>query len=292
MKTIDLMDKIVFLDLNLSRMGDKRGLHSDEFEIDADKSRIQARKIIFKSSAFDRIKSLDSKIRRYARAQSFPYESGFHLIPSLAVDQITQDLKSYQSQRETFVQVFADVFPSIMEKQPEKLRSVFNRRDYDLDNIHDQFSMSWNFLQLSPPTNLEELNSELFKQERNKMSARMEQAFEEARLLLRETCLNLVTHLRISLESDMHGAAKRLSPSTVTNLQAFLNNFSIRDITDDRELRELIIEARMLTSGVSAESLRTMDGLRMRVRAELGVIEEAITKTLEVMPTRRIRSAK
>lgn len=290
MKTIKV-EPYAFLSINLSRMGDKRGVSSDDIEVDADKDRVKVRKVIFKSAAFDVIKSLDSEIRRYVRSQCFPYESGLHLIPMKLVDQINSRLVDYRCQRFELVANFANIYPTMMEENQPKLRKLHNENDYLTGvQVYDSFSMSWQFVQLSTPTDLESVSSEILKQERDKMQGRLNEAFEEARLLLRETCLNLVAHLRNSLENDAHGAPKRLASSTVRNLQEFLNNFNLRDITNDGELSELITQAKNLTNGIDAESLRTMDGLRARVRGELGLIEESITKTLIVEPTRRIRT--
>jgi hypothetical protein len=108
-------------------------------------------------------------------------------------------------------------------------------------------------------------------------------------MLLRETCLNLVSHLRSSLECDAYGAPKRLATSTVRNLQEFFENFNLRNVTNDAELGSLVEQGRGLISGIDAESLRTMDGLRLRVRSELNNIEQAVTDTMMVAPTRRIK---
>jgi len=270
-------------------MGDKRGVSSDEIEVDADKDLVKVRKVIFKSSNFDRIKSLDSEIRRYVRSQCFPFENGLHLVPLKMVDLITDRLHSYFLKRQEYIEAFVAVYPSLVVDANPKLRKLFNENDYDMDDVASQFTMGWQFLMLTTPTTLESVNSEMFAQERRKMQERMQEAFEEARMLLRETCLNLIQHLRVSLESDAHGAAKRLSSSTVRHLQEFLNTFDLRNVTNDHELARFVKEARQLTDGVDADSLRSMDGLRHRLRAELTGIEEAITINLVTQPTRRIR---
>ena len=289
MKVVNLSESCVFLQLNLSRMGDKRGVSSEDIEVDADKDRVKVRKVIFKSGAFDAIKSLDSEIRRYVRAQAFPYESGMHLIPLRMVDPITTRLEAYHLKRLELIEHFVEVFPIIVEQAPAHLRALHNASDYTVDGVANQFSMSWQFMQLIAPNNLEQVSNDVFKQEKFKLQERMQEAYEEARMLLRETCLNLVSHLRLSLESDAHGAAKRLSSSTVTHLQEFLNNFELRNVTNDHELETYISQAKALTNGIDAEALRTMDGLRIRMRSELETIETQITRTLLVQPTRRIK---
>jgi hypothetical protein len=289
MKQVELNQVCVFLQISLSRMGDKRGVSSDEIEVDADKDLVKVRKVIFKSAAFDSIKSLDSEIRRYVRQQCFPYDAGLHLVPLAMEPIITARLENYLQRRLVLIDQFAQVFPSLAEAFESHLRKLHNKRDYDLDNIPNQFSMAWQYLMLTTPTTLESINSELFKKEQRKMQEKWGEALDDARMLLRETCLNLVSHLRSSLDSDAYGAPKRLVTSTVRNLQEFFDNFNLRNITDDRELTSLVGQGKQLLDGIDAESLRTMDGLRLRVRSELQSIEQSVTDTLMVQPTRRIK---
>ena len=289
MKEIKLSEVAVFLQLSLTRMGDKRGVSSDEIEVDADKDLVKVRKIIFKSKAFDAIKSLDSEIRRYVRSQCFPYDAGLHMAALKMEPIITAKLEEYLRRRTILIDVFAEVFPTLGLESAAHLRKLHKESDYQYDDVRDLFSMGWQYLMVTSPTNMESINNERFKQENRKMQERWSEALDEARLLLRETCLNLVQHLRTSLEVDAYGAPKRLATSTVMNLQQFFENFNLRDITNDAELNELVERGRSLINGIDAESLRTMDGLRARIRHELTDIEQAVNDTLIQVPTRRIK---
>lgn len=289
MKLVKLDEVAVFLQLNMSRMGDKRGVSGDDIEVDADKSLVKVRKVIFKSAAFDRIKSLDGEIRKYVRAQCFPYETGMHLVPLRMMDQITQQLISYSEKRSDYIENFVNVFEGLKIEFSEKLRKLYNEKDYETGDIRGQFSMSWQFMMIQVPPTLEQISSSLYKTEQRKLESRMQEAFEEARMVLRETCLSLVTHLRNSLMPDNYGGVKRISTSTLIHLQVFLNNFNLRNITNDRELDTLVKELKELTNGVDAESLRTMDGFRARVRSGLHEVEQELEKAVTVTPSRRIK---
>lgn len=289
MREVNLSEVCVFLQLSLSRMGDKRGVSSDEIDVDADKDLVKVRKVIFKSATFDAIKSLDSEIRRYVRRECFPYDAGLHLVAYAQVPIIREQLLVYFNRRCELIDRFAEIFPTLAELSKDHLRKLHNSGDYNLDNIPSQFSMGWQFLMVTTPTTLANISDEILKEERQKMEQRWDEALEEARLLLRETCLNLVSHLRSSLESDAYGAPKRLATSTVRNLQEFFQNFSLRNVTNDSELAQLVEQGKGLLTGIDAESLRTMDGLRLRVRSELNEIEQAVNESLIVAPTRRIR---
>jgi hypothetical protein len=289
MKSIQLNDQPMFLQIGISRMGDKRGVSSDEIEVDADKDLVKVRKIIFKSPSFDKIKRLDSEIRRYVRSVCFPYESGLHLFPQKMVEIVNARLELFSEQRFGYICIFAREFENLKQEFPAKLRKLYNEKDYETGDIASQFSMWWQILKIEVPPDLDKISSAMASEERKKLQARMQEAYEEARMILRETLLDLVTHLRDSLESDHYGAPKRLATTTVTKLHEFLNQFNLRDITNDTELGELVNQIQALTHGVDAESLRTLDGLRLRVRSELQAAEEKLTEAVIVPPTRRIK---
>ena len=280
---------VVFLQIGLSRMGDKRGVSSDEIEVDADKDLVKVRKVIFKSHAFDRIKSLDSEIRRYVRGVCFPWESGLHMVAKPTVELINLQLERYEVERHEYIRAFANVWPNIREEFPDKLRKLWKEQDYDINDIPSQFSMYWNFMELKVPLDLEAVNSELFQTEQRKFRARMEEAYEEARMILRETCLQLVKHLRLSLQNDAYGASKRIHSSTVTKLQDFLNIFDLRNITNDVELKSLTDQIKGLIGNVSADFLRSSDYHRNQIHHELEGVEHSLTEAVTVAPTRRIR---
>lgn len=288
-KTVETHKKIVFLQLGISRMGDKRGVSSEDFEVDADKELVTARKKIFKSPAFDRIKSLDGEIRRWVRSQCFPYETGLHIAALDMMPYLNERLNRYFLERSAYIDTFAAVFPTLAQDFSPKLRKLWRDKDYDIDDVASHFSMYWYFIELKTPDSLDRVSAEAFRTEKNKLEQRFAEAFEEARMILRETCLRLVTHLREQLGTDAYGAQKRLSSPTVMRLQEFVDTFSLRNITNDNELQIYVNQLKSLTRGIDAESLRTMDGLRARVRSELDAIESSLTEAVELAPTRRIR---
>lgn len=277
------------MQISLSRMGDKRGVSSDEIEVDADKDLVLVRKKIFKHAAFDRIKSLDSEIRRYVRDISFPFESGLHMVAKPTATIIDQKLQNYETMRYEFIDTFSRNWGDITKDFPEKLRKLWNANDYNVGDIRSNFSMHWNFIELRVPLELEQVNSELFKTEQRKWKQRMEEAYEEARMLLRETCLELVKHLNKSLEPDMYGAAKRISSSTVEKLKTFVNTFDLRNITNDHELQTMAKRIRELLGNVNADTIRNYTSYREDLHDELTGIEHQLEKATTVMPTRRIK---
>lgn len=238
-------EEIVFLQLKLSRLGDKRGVSADEVEVDADKDLVKIRKVIFKSPRFDRIRSFDGGVRKYIRGICFPFETGVHITGLKTAERVNDRLQFFLEDRQILIDEFAEIYPELILEAEPKLRKLFNAGEYDpVEQIRESFRMTWNFWMISTPKSLDSISTEVFKEERNKMARRMEEAFEEARHILRESCITLISTLRTSLEPDMYGGSKRFSASTLRNLQDFLENFSIRDITNDTQLQTYIHEAK------------------------------------------------
>jgi 23S rRNA U2552 (ribose-2'-O)-methylase RlmE/FtsJ len=293
MKYSDLTKNCVFLQLTLQRLGDKRGVDTDKIDVDADKSFVQVRKKIFKSPRFDAIRSLDGQIRRYVRDQSYPFEAGIHLVSAPMAELIETQLIEFKKERQEKVANFVAAWDSIIGEMNPKLRALFDSDDYrDLDRVEDEFQMSWQFFMFGAPLSMEQFNTGMLKRHSQQMQHRFEEALEQARMVLRETILEMVKNLRVACEPDHYGAAKRIHSSTVNKLKGFLETFDLRNVTNDRELQRQVHEMQELLGGVDAEGLRSIDGLRQRVQLELTGIEKAIQEAVEVNPTRRIRTRK
>lgn len=286
----EMNERHVFLHLSLHKMGDKRGVDSEEVEVDADKDLVLVRKKIFKNAQYNLIKSLDGEIRRYARSQSFPFEAGLHMVALHMAPVIAQRLDEYSITRHEYVGMFANVWPMIVEEFPDKLRKLYNAKDYEIGNISNHFSMSYNFLGMEVPKRLEEIGADILRAETKKFRGRIEEAYEEARMVLRETCLTLVKHLHDCLGTDLYGAPKRMHPSAVMKMQEFLNTFDLKNITNDKEMTEITTRLRELLQGVHhPDQLREAGWFRNQIHDELEGIKYQLDEATHVAPTRRIK---
>jgi hypothetical protein len=74
------------------------------------------------------------------------------------------------------------------------------------------------------------------------------------------------------LKDGSDGKPLKFKQSTVSNLVEFLSNFSFRNVTDDRQLQDLVGRARDLLQGVAADDLRTSVDMRIRVRQGMAAL--------------------
>ncbi len=71
----------------------------------------------------------------------------------------------------------------------------------------------------------------------------------------------------------------------------FLSNFSFRNVTDDRQLQELVGRARDLLQGVAADDLRTSGDMRARVQQRMGALAADLDSILVKAGGRKMRIA-
>lgn len=287
---VDLMKECVFLRLNIHKMGDKRGVSTDVLgDVDVDKNFVSIRKKLFKSHHFDAIRSCDNETRKFVRKHCLPFDPGIYMVPIAKAEQVNYELEICHVARTTLVDEFVAAWPEIIQLiAPTNLRSWYNRPDYR-DAVGDQFWMSWSFYVFGSPTQLQDIAPAVFKAESEKLKDRMSEAFDTIRQVQGEAFLQLLTHLREVLESDASGLPKRIAASTVRNLQEFVRDFQISNVTHYGDLQRYVEQADTLLQNVDAPMLRNGDGLRQRVRTELSFIEEAITKTVVKAPVRMLR---
>ena len=123
------------------------------------------------------------------------------------------------------------------------------------------------------PGNLRRVDEALFDEAVRKAEASVNQVRDEVAQVLRAQLLDLVEHVQERLAPGEDGRPKAFRDSLVTNLAEFLDGFSLRNLTNDRQCETLVERLRKLLTGVDADDLRTSDGLRARVAAGIDKVK-------------------
>jgi hypothetical protein len=90
---------------------------------------------------------------------------------------------------------------------------------------------------------------EIFEEQREKAARQLSEAIQDIQYGLRVGLCKLVESLRDDLAPGPNGGRKRLYESAVTKLTEFLAHFDVRNVTDDRELKQVIDQLRGLPPG-------------------------------------------
>lgn len=289
----DLASTTVNLKLRFGLLGNSRKVNTSQVEVDADKEQIRVSKHLLESKELDAIRQSDGDLRRELDNYCLPgFDIGIRLLPWGALERVTQRLKGHARHREHLVDTFIDAYPRLCQEAAANLRALYNAKDYPpADYVRSKFHFSYQYLSFGTPEGLEDVNREIFAEEREKAASVLRDATAEARDFMRATVAELVTHLRDRLTPDADGKPKRLHATAVSNLQQFLGTFDLRNVSNDRELADEIQKLRGLLGDTSAEELREKKDWREAVAGDLAEIETTLTGMVEHRPGRKFRFA-
>src|SRR5262245_9090639 len=162
----------------------------------------------------------------------------------------------------------------------DELNEMYNPLDYPtVANMQRYFGFTWRYLNLGTPSQLQSVSAKVFAQQKAQIQAEINDAAVEIRTMLRTTMAKLVTHMHERLQPGPDGKAKRFHESNLENLNEFLANFDLRNVTNDTELQKLVKQAKDLVSGVDPKLVKSDEALRNSI--QVGV--EQIKATLDTM---------
>jgi hypothetical protein len=263
----DLIKKCVILKLTLNSIGNSKKVSVSQIESEADKTLLKVQKLLLDSPELRAIRKLDGETRRAMYSLCLPFEAGMHFLPLTLVERADERLKQVAEIRAALVETFVDNYETQRAQAERRLGPLYNENDYATpDEVRAAFDIQWNYITLEAPASLQNISSNIWEKEREKVAARMDQAYADITATMRAAMLELVDHLRERLTPSDDGSTKRLKSSTVKALQDWLSLFNFRNVTDDAELQALVGQVRESMSTVpDADALRDNDALRSRV---------------------------
>ena len=294
----DLTDRAVLLHLTITSWGVDRRLQEHQYQVDANKRMTRARKKLLQSSELDAVHSLDNAARDWVAAKSLPspLRQGVYLQPLANLEEVDAYILDYCRRRRNLVELFLSAYPGRIEEARGELRSLFDARNYPpVPALRSRFTVSHSYLEApTAPGSLRSISAYLFHREQEKARESWEAALEEARSLLRSQMAELVQHLVERLQPGADGKPKVFLDSLVRGMEEWLSDFSARNLAQDGELSSLVERARELLQpagepAVSAQTLRSDEGMRSYLRGQFEQVQERIAQLVMERPSRRIR---
>ena len=287
-KFADVFSRATCLSLELGVPGSRRKVASSEVTVDADTDRIGVSKSLYDSKEFKAVKTMDGTIRAYIYGRSLPsmFRSGVYMVPNTLLQETDTRLLELQAERDALIDAFMLEYPAIKLRDREKLRGLYDDADYPADaTLRKAFSMGWEYIAFGVPQNLP---GAMFAREQSKAAAKLAEATDEIRQVLRAEMGELVKHMVDRLSGKGDGKPKVFRNSLVENLKEFLQVFRDRNITDDAELDALCDRAKSLLNGVDAQALRESDQARSKVAAGFAEIKSQLDGMMQPAGTRAI----
>lgn len=285
-----LVDKTVFLKVRFGRLGNTRKVSENVLTTDANHDLLKVTKTLLESKEFDAIRTADSKMTAYLNNVCLPFDAGVKLLPIGLIEIVQKRMQLHKTERAELVSAFVAVYPDLCKSATSRLGSLYNPGDYPpVQALASMFVFEWQYVTIGIPGQLKGISAGLFQAEQEKMQATMAEAASEITSVMRQTLLEMVSHLQDRLADDGSGKKKIFRDSAVKNLQEFLHLFDMRNVTDDKQLAELVAKAKTLLTGTNAEALRNSDVFRSKVHAGMADVAASLATLVEVKPGRKFR---
>lgn len=314
--TATIMDKAVCMVVSKGKFGNRRKAsvsqimeiavdevvgENHDIDVDSesrqqvDREVLSATKRLLESTELAEISALDHEVSAFLKKLALPsmFKSGVYLVPIALVEKIEDAMREFRDRRALLVEKFVAVYPTRIEEIKAKLGPLFNRDDYPSDAaIADLFAFDWQYVTFGVPGSLKQLKAGIFEDEKQKYAKKLEEAAEACTMTMRAAFSDLVANLRekISPVQSADGKTKKrvLKKASVENLNQFLQVFDLRNVANDKELAALVSKTRELMNGIDADTLRSDDLIRQKVRDGFAEVEASLESMVIDRQSRRI----
>lgn len=266
-RNLRIQDKVVLLLLTFKAPGNERSVKDKSIvKTDANLGRLRVGKRLVECDEYKAIAIHDEKARVWVQSMALPspFKAGTHVIPLDILERVDKGLLTFQEIRQGLIDEYIAVYDQAVADAKANLGELFNPAEYQtVDELRASYRMTWQYVTLAPPSEMEKLNAEIFERERARLQQQWDDSIDTMREALRVGMSELVDDLVGRLGSD-----KKLKPTKMLERFAeFLDTFDARNITGDADLAQLAAKARGLLAGVDTEALTKSKDLREQVRA-------------------------
>ena len=238
--------------------------------------------------AFRAVTAIRGAIQSYWRGVSLPYpEPGLRLIRQDRIGAFDDQLHMYREELADAVAALQDEYGALQQAARQRLGKLFCVSDYPA-SLTELFAVEWDFPSVEPPDYLRQLSPELYEQERQRITARFDEAVRLAEEAFTSELARLVSHLTDRLAGTVDGQPKVFRDTAVTHLQEFFERFQSLSVHSDADLDRLVEQARAILSGVGPQHLRDAPALRQHLATQLSVVQSALDGLLVDRPRRAI----
>jgi hypothetical protein len=248
-------------------------------ETTADPTQIRNQKKLIDSPELDEIRSQDAKCRRHVEIKASRYtgQEGVLIVADAMIPQIDRMLVAYETLRRPalvakFMAKYRAEYADDFKQTRLALGDVFNIKDYPHpDVVEAGFVFNYHYMDIQTTGKISIADPLIREREERKSMAIVRQAAEDMRAAMRLAGAQMVEALFGILKPE-DGTVKKMHACHLTNLQEYLENYNLKDVTDDAEYQTHVNTLRSILGGVSIEKLRESSSLKSKVAEELNAV--------------------
>jgi len=277
--------EVIFHKPGITRKGDL-----GKVETPADKRQLGLSKKIIDSPEYRAVLHVANACREYLRAMELegPFKTGRHLLPLGLLEKAYTRVEEAEKLYLKAADEFEAAYPAQVEEARQSLADQFEAGDYpDAESLRQQFWVERRVTSWDTPGEAK-IGEYLYERESARVAEELSSVAEEAKFALREGLRALTIKLADNLGARPDGKRKRLSASTLAKVGDWLASFSARNVLGDSELAAVVTDLRSVMQGRGLKELRTNDGMRAAVKADLEKAGKSLDALLVDAPARAI----
>lgn len=276
--------------VKVTEVGDIEALGQESKTVD--KKQLSMSKAIVKCDEYDEICKLDRGIRKALSLMSLPavLAEGAYLVPFKSVGRARELIADYREARESAIDTFLMKYEGgLLDQEAKRLGPLFKRDQYPaLEEVSEDFSVEVSYPSFKPDGALKQINEEAYQEALKDNIRRMDDAAEKIQLAMRAGLLKLIENLSKTLAKTRdNGKPGIFHDSTVTNIQAWLEVFKDRNLTEDSDLESIVDRCNAVLSGLTPDEIRTDKELRAEVVTKMEQVSGELSGMVKSAPLRR-----
>lgn len=204
--------------------------------------------------------------------------NGQYLMPLSKVEEITAIVHQYQAARETRLDRFENSYAELKEKAKGKLGEFYNDNEYPpFSEIRKRYTIDYKWISNSVPEELKKLSDRIGQEESRRRRAEMDKLAGELKTIMRQSYLELITHLSDKLgRDDKTGKFNTLPESRVKDLLEFIEAFNSKNVIGDTNLAGLVEKAKLALGSSGMRELNSNAELRDQVVTKISEIKQEV----------------
>ena len=287
----DLFQKACLIQLSSSIWMGSRMLEQGHMEKIGQSEWLKGRKFLVNPELLSPIKTASHQARNTVKKHALPFPiTSLYLIPKESLGIVDQALEGFKERFWGRVNDFVDQYDLAREEAQTILRDLFNETDYPGD-ISTRFKFEWRFLALELPKKSSILTPAIYKREKEKFEAMMEETRQMATETLAGELGEIVNNLVERLNGNGNGKGKSINSAMLNKMRDFFDAFETKNLFDDEKLNEVVAQAHSVVDGISSYGIKYNDVMRKRITDSMSDLKETVNDIIQDLPRRKIRLA-
>ena len=255
--------------------------------VHADPAAIRTTKQLYnpKLAPLQEINAFRHQIRSHWESISTPYpEPGIRLILKENTETFTTTMHDYQIQLTQLACKVQSHRDDILSDAILRLGDLYNAYNYPQD-LTELFGLEYSFPSLLPPG---DLPSHIYNAQYKQAQQRLDEAVTLAQQAFTAELADMVATLQDRLQPNPDGTKKIFHDTALTNLTDFFDRFAKLNFNSDKDLNDVVAQAKALTQGISTKELRSLPELRKQISTGLATVAQHLQPLIITQPRRRL----